>query len=183
MKKHRTWKRKIHLINKPLQFSYMGLTIWILLLGIILVGPLSYNITVTTILAHTEAAGNAPLDAYQLIKEINHILLRTIGVLLASLIVFAGALEVIYMHRVAGPIHRMENVIKELSHGRRVALIQLRKRDFFKNMAKSMNDLIEFHNERDEKVQAILKEAKKLPELKEKVAEVEPLFPDSSQES
>lgn len=183
MKKHRTWKRKIHLINKPLQFSYMGLTIWILLFGVIVLGTLTYYITVKTILAHTEAAGNVPLDAYQLIAELNHILLRTIGVVLASLILFAGALQVIYMHRIAGPMYRMEKVIKELSHGKRVALIQLRKKDFFKNMAESMNDLIKFHNERDEKVQAILKEAKKFPELKEKVAEVEPLFTDSSQES
>jgi len=183
MEKDRKWKRKIHVINKPLQFSYMGMTIWILLLGTIIVGTLTYYITVTTILAHTEAAGNVPLDAYLLIKDINRILLRTIGVVLASLIVFAGALEVIYMHRIAGPMHRMEKVIKELSHGRRVALIELRKKDFLKNIAESMNDLIRFHNERDEKVQVILREAKKFPALKQKVAEVVPLFPDSSQES
>jgi len=178
----RAWKRKIYLINKPLQLSYMGITIWVLLLGMVLVGTLIYYVTLNTFLNQMKTAGNMLL-ALELVDEVNRILLRSAGVVFVCLIVLAGALKIIFLHRIAGPMHRIEKVIQELSRGKKVAQIELRKKDSFKNVAEAINKLIGFHNERDEKVQAILKEAKKLPELKEKVAQVEPLFPDFSQET
>ena len=182
MAKDRKWKRKIYLINKPLQFSYMGTTIWILLLGIILVGTLTYYITMNTLLTRVETVENLPFAMHQLIRDINSTLFKTIGVVFISLIVFAAAFEIIHLHRIAGPMHRIEKVLEELSQGKRVGPIRLRKKDFFQNIAESLNKVMKFYNERDEKVQTILKEAKKLPELKEKIAEIEPFFPDSSNE-
>ncbi len=157
----------------------MGISLWILLLGIIFVGILTYYITMSMLLTQLKTAQNVP----HLIQDINSILLKSIGLVFVSLIVFAGALEIVYLHRVAGPMYRIARILDELSQGKRITQVKLRKKDFFKNIADSINKLIQFQNERDEKFLAILKEVKKLPELKEKVAELEPFFPDFSKES
>jgi peptidoglycan hydrolase CwlO-like protein len=135
-----------------------------------------------TLLTRIETVENLPFAMHQLISNINSVLLKAIGVVFVSLLIFAAAFEIIHLHRIAGPMHRIEKVLEELSQGKRVGPIRLRKKDFFQNIAESLNKVMKFYNERDEKVQTILKEAKKLPELKEKIAELEPFFPDLSKE-
>jgi len=50
-----TYRRKNYIVNKPLQFIYSGITVYLLLIGIIVVGITTYYITLSTILTQLEA--------------------------------------------------------------------------------------------------------------------------------
>ncbi|MDD3726356.1 MAG: hypothetical protein PHI44_04100 [Candidatus Ratteibacteria bacterium] len=135
-------RRRKYLINKPLQFIYSGIMIYLLLIGIIVVGAGRYYLTFNTILDELEAQGGF-VQAYEMVKSINFLILRRIGIMLIVVLVFAFCLGVLYLHRIAGPIYRIERTIREMVEGKKVEPIRLRKKDFFKSLAEAINKLIE----------------------------------------
>jgi len=137
------YKRKNYLINKPLQFAYMGIAIWLLLVSVLLIGTLTYYITLNTVLAQLESTQNLNIDAYQIVKTINSILSKRIGGLLVFLIILAGILEMFYLHRIAGPIYRIEKTLRDTAEGKKFIPIKLREKDFFKGLAEAANNFME----------------------------------------
>jgi len=175
MEQRKYVRRKNYLINKPLQFAYAGIAIWLLLIGIILVGTFTYYITLDTILRQMESAKFSS-DAYQLVRSINYLLSKKIGSLLIFVVILAGVLEILYMHRIAGPIFRIERTLKEVAEGKSFSPIRLRRKDFFKTLAEAVNKFMEFQNKKDTKIKEILKKAENYPELKQEIEEVKKLF-------
>jgi len=135
-------KRKNYLINKPLQFAYAGITVWLLLIAIILIGTFTYYITLNTILNQLQVK-NQLVDAYKTVSTINLILIKRVGILLILVILFALILEIFFLHRIAGPIYRIEKTLNDIAEGKKVQPIKLRKKDFFKSLAASVNKVIE----------------------------------------
>jgi len=136
------YKRRKYLINKPLQFTYAGIAIWFLLIATILIGTITYYLTLNTILTQMEAEGQL-IDAYPVVKNINLILGKRIGILVGFIVIFTLILEILFLHRIAGPIYRIEKTLKELAEGKQVNKIKLRKKDFFKSLAETTNQLID----------------------------------------
>lgn len=169
-------RRRKYLINKPLQFAYSGIAIWLLLVGIILAGTLTYYITMNTILTRMESSSAFSVQAYQLVREINSLLSRRIGWLLAGLVVLTGGLEIFYMHRIAGPVYRMERTLREALEGKAFSPIRLREKDFFKGLAEALNRFMAFQQSKDEKVKILFKDVQQYPGLKEKARDLEKLL-------
>ncbi len=138
-------RRKKYLINKPLQFVYSGITVYLLLIGIMVVGMATYYITLNTILGQLESMGGL-IQAYEIVKAINLLLMKRIGILFLAVMVFAFILAVYYLHRIAGPMFRMEKTLNEIAEGKKVNPIKLRKKDFFKSVADALNRVIEKTN-------------------------------------
>ena len=136
------YKRRNYLINKPLQFAYAGIGIWLLLIGIILIGSLIYYFTLNTLLTQLGAIENVPFDTYQLVKNINSIIAKKIGLFLIFLIIIAGILQIWYLHRIAGPMYRIEKTLKETLEGKKFIPIKLREKDFFKSLAETVNEIM-----------------------------------------
>lgn len=136
------FRRRKYLINKPLQFIYSGITIYLLLIGIIVVGITTYYITLDTILSQLEAQGGL-LQAYEIVRSINSLIAKRVGVLLLTVMVFAFILAVYYLHRLAGPVYRIEKTLNDMAEGKEVSPVVLRKQDFFKSLAESLNKIIE----------------------------------------
>ncbi len=141
-------RRKNYLINKPLQFTYTGIAIWLLLIAIILVGTFTYYITLNTILNQLQME-NQLIDAYKIVSKINSILIKRLGILLILVIFFAFILEILFLHRISGPIYRIEKTLNDIADGKKVQPIKLRKKDFFKSLAVSVNKVIEKVNKMD----------------------------------
>ena len=141
MKKYKN-RRKKYLINKPVQFAYAGITIWLLLIATILVGTITYYLTLNTILTQIETEKQL-IDTYAIVKDINLLLGKRIGILLGFIVIFTLILEILFLHRVAGPIYRIEKTLKDLAEGKKVEKIKLRKKDFFKSLAEATNQVIE----------------------------------------
>jgi hypothetical protein len=123
------FKRRRILINKPVQFVLSGITIYFILIVIIVVGGLTYFITLNTILSQLEIE-NKLINAYEIVKNINILLLKRTGFLILLLIILVFYLEVRFLHRIAGPLYRIERTLKEISEGKDVEPIKLRKKDF-----------------------------------------------------
>ncbi len=140
MEKKRFRRRK-YLINKPLQFVYSGITVYLLLIGIMVVGMATYYITLDTILSQLEAQGGMT-QAYEMVKNINILLMKRISILFIVVMVFAFILAVYYLHRIAGPVFRIEKTLNEIAEGKKVDLVRLRKKDFFKSLADALNRVI-----------------------------------------
>jgi hypothetical protein len=139
------FKRRRILINKPLQFVFSGITIYFILIVIIVVGGLTYFITLNTILSQLEIE-NKFINAYEIVKNINILLLKRTGFLILLLIILVFYLEIRFLHRVAGPLYRIEKTLKEISEGKDVEPIKLRKKDFYKTLADEVNKVIEYIN-------------------------------------
>ncbi|MCM8833174.1 MAG: hypothetical protein NC816_04550 [Candidatus Omnitrophica bacterium] len=136
-------RRKRYLINKPVQFIFSGITIYLIIIVIMLVGGLTYYITLNTILNQLEIE-NKIINAYEIVRNINIILVKRIGILLLILIFLTFYLEIRFLHRIVGPLYRIEKVINEISEGKDVEKIRLRKKDFFKQFAETVNKLIDY---------------------------------------
>jgi len=139
------FKRRRILINKPVQFVFSGITIYFILIVIIVVGGLTYFITLNTILSQLEIE-NKFINAYEIVKNINILLLKRTGFLILLLIILVFYLEVRFLHRIAGPLYRIEKTLKEISEGKDVEPIKLRKKDFYKTLADEVNKVIEYIN-------------------------------------
>lgn len=142
MKKNR---RKRYLINKPVQFIFSGITIYFILIVIILVGGLTYFITLNTILSQLEIESKF-INAYEIIKNVNIFILKRVGILIILAIIVIFYLEIRFLHRIAGPLYRIEKTLNEISEGKNVEFIKLRKKDFYKSLAESVNKVIEYIN-------------------------------------
>jgi signal transduction histidine kinase len=138
-------KRIKYLINKPVQFIFSGLTVYFIILVIILVGGLTYFITLNTILSQLDLE-NKIVDAYGIIRNINILLLKRIGILLLLLISLTFYLEIRFLHRIVGPLYRIEKVLNEIIEGKNVEHIKLRRKDFLKSFAETINRLIDYIN-------------------------------------
>jgi methyl-accepting chemotaxis protein len=139
------FKRRRILINKPVQFVFSGITIYFILIVIIVVGGLTYFITLNTILSQLEIE-NKFINAYEIVKNINILLLKRTGFHILLLIILVFYLEVRFLHRIAGPLYRIEKTLKEISEGKDVEPIKLRKKDFYKTLADEVNKVIEYIN-------------------------------------
>ncbi|MEM2117213.1 MAG: hypothetical protein QW754_05755 [Thermoplasmata archaeon] len=139
------YKRRKYLINKPVQFIFSGITIYFILLIILLIAGLTYYITLNTILSQLELE-NKLINAYEIITTINSILIKRLGVLCFAFLLVVFYFEIRFLHRIAGPLYRIEKVLKELSEGKNVEKIKLREKDFYKSLAETVNLVIDHVN-------------------------------------
>lgn len=139
----RKYKRKKYLINKPVQFFFSGITVYFIFVIIITIGGLTYFFTLNTILTQLELE-NKLIDAYEVIRKINLILLKRIGISLIMLLLLTFYLQIRFLHRIAGPLFRIEKCLREISEGKKVEKIKLRKKDFYKSLAEAVNKVIEY---------------------------------------
>ncbi|MFN4227509.1 MAG: hypothetical protein ACK4F0_05160 [Candidatus Ratteibacteria bacterium] len=138
-------RRKKYLINKPVQFIFSGITIYFIIIVIILVGGITYFITLNTILNQLELE-NKIINAYEVVKNINIILAKRIGTLMVLLVILTFYLEIRFLHRIVGPLYRIEKVLNEITEGKDVEKIKLRRKDFLKQFAETVNRLIDYIN-------------------------------------
>jgi methyl-accepting chemotaxis protein len=71
--------------------------------------------------------------------------------LVPLLLGFLGLLTVVFLvmsHRIAGPLHRFQQVFREVAHGRLTTTVQLRDRDYLKPEAADLDAMIASLRER-----------------------------------
>ena len=70
-------------------------------------------------------------------------------------LVLAFLIGILYSHKLAGPIYRVEKSIMALIHGQSDFKIKLRKKDEFKNLADTFNRLIDYFKLNKETITAV----------------------------
>ncbi|MCX7706319.1 MAG: hypothetical protein N2115_08745 [bacterium] len=140
-------RRKRYIVNKPVQIGYFGLTAWFICLGILLVGSITYYFTLNTIMSEIEISSPS-FDTVELVNRINIILQKKLALVFAGLIVVAGILVILYLHRVVGPVFRIEKILRDVSEGKPFVPIKLRRKDSFKSLAEAINVFVLCHQKK-----------------------------------
>ncbi len=165
-------RRRTYLINKPIQFGYAGIVIWLMLNMSLVVGAATYFTTIDTILDQMESAGSTSFNVYDVVTRINGILMYRLGIMFLALVAVAGVSEIFFLHRIVGPIHAIQTRLQSVLAGEAFRPIVLRKKDYFQSLADVVNGVMEARREKDEAVEALLAAAEGRPELAELVARV-----------
>lgn len=136
------FRRRRYIIKKALQFRYIGIIFVLALLASIVTG---YTVFATgwTILGEKLANVYPQGRLIYIFRTVNLILIRNL-LLISPLIFIMGLL---FSHKIAGPVYRIEKTIDEIAKGNLALKIKLRKGDELRDLADIINIMIGNLNE------------------------------------
>jgi methyl-accepting chemotaxis protein len=159
------FRRLRYLINTRLQLAYAGLVIWFVFNAILAIGATTYVLVLDTFLGELEEVGSDTVNAYSLVTNINDTLAWRIGLLVVVLLPLAGLLAIYFLHRLAGPIYKIHNTLKDVLDGKPVEPIVLRRSDYFGDLANEVNRLLEVHRQKDKAIAELTEALRQRPDL------------------
>jgi len=132
------FRRKRYLIKRGMQFRYIGIVFALVILASIVTG---YTVFATgwTLLGEKLASVYPQGRLVYVFRTTNMALMRNL--LLVSPFIFLLAL--IFSHKVAGPVYRIEKSIDEIAGGNLMLKVKLRKGDELKDLAEIINVMTE----------------------------------------
>lgn len=138
MKSRRVVFRRQYLIKKGLQFRYIGIVFSLALLASVVTG---YTVFATgwTLLGEKLANVYPQGRLIYVIRTTNLALIRNL-LFVSPFIFFLGLL---FSHKIAGPVYRIEKSIEEIAKGNLALRIKLRKGDEFWDLADIINTMTE----------------------------------------
>lgn len=134
----RTYKRRIYIINRKFQFRYLFI---ILAVMIIAIGAVSF----TTFYIIWDRVINEFFFVPDAAQKLSGIFIKTSQALIVPVIVLMlifSLIGVLFSHRIAGPLYRVEKVAEELGKGNLDLKVKFRKNDEFHNLADALNKMI-----------------------------------------
>lgn len=148
-------KRSIQsvLIHRPMQREFT-----FVMLGIMMTAAFAVGMVINLTLG--DLTENAPVTITRttlerMIYDANSQLVVSSILIIFLAVIATGLFGVFFLHRVAGPVYRMGQVLKRMGGGEIPSEVQLRKRDFFKETAEELNRVIQLLRELDDKSKTI----------------------------
>jgi methyl-accepting chemotaxis protein len=133
------WKRRRIVVDKEFQFRY--LMTWVLLTTSLLAGIVLASWSVLTFFS-----SDRTMFIY-------------VNAACASVITAVSMYYiVVHSHRIAGPAFRLKRVLGEMAGGRRGFRVRLRRKDYLKDIADALNNLLEKTEDREAKISALARE-------------------------
>ena len=135
-------RRKIYLINPRFQWRFIGFMAAVSLLAIAILF-LSNVLFFRTMHQEALAVGLAPDNPYfDFLAEQQSSLTKVyLGVSAVAFVVMMG-LGILYSHRIAGPLHNLNNRMKQIAQGGDPAPVRFRRKDQFRELAESFNAML-----------------------------------------
>ena len=135
-------RRKVYLINPRFQWRFIGFmaVVSLLAIAILFVSNVLFFRNMTQ---EALGAGLAPDNPYfDFLKEQKSALsMLYFGVSAVAFVVMMG-LGVLYSHRIAGPLYRLNQHMKAIADGAEPSPVNFRKRDQFQELVESFNAMI-----------------------------------------
>lgn len=103
------------------------------------------------------------LSPYEVMSSINYLLTVRITIALLITIFIAGFLSIKFLHRVGGPMYRFRITLKQISNGQIPQDINLRRNDFYKDIADEINRVIALLKGKHETAQKFARELERVP--------------------
>jgi methyl-accepting chemotaxis protein len=130
-------RRKKYFIKPGFQSRLTAIFILIVIIVANIVGALVYGFSVQKLEDKLVEESKLPIDS----KQLGQALLP--GVIIAELIsIFVVAFICIFVtHTIAGPVYRMERVVRNIGEGDLTHFTKLRPKDELKDLADAMNDM------------------------------------------
>lgn len=130
-------RRKKYFIKPGFQSRLTAIFILIVIIVANIVGALVYGFSVEKLESNLVEEAKLPVDS----KQLGQALLP--GVIIAELIsIFVVAFICIFVtHTIAGPVYRMEKVVRNIGEGDLTHFIKLRPKDELKDLADAVNEM------------------------------------------
>jgi len=130
-------RRKKYFIKPGFQSRLTAIFILIVIIVANIVGALVYGFSVEKLESNLVEEAKLPVDS----KQLGQALLP--GVIIAELIsIFVVAFICIFVtHTIAGPVYRMEKVVRNIGEGDLTHFIKLLPKDELKDLADAMNEM------------------------------------------
>jgi len=157
-------RRKNYFIKKRFQLSFLYRFVILLLLEAVFIAGLLMYISSDTLTTgyHDSILTIENTPNFFLVPTILIILIVGLGIGIAGMIVF-----IFLSHRIAGPLYRFEQDLKEVSAGDLTKRINLRKTDQLMEIKESINMLIGLLDERIRRIKKHLLELEELVSKKD----------------
>lgn len=148
-------KRSIQsvLIHRPMQREFTFVMLVIMMTAALAVGMVIHR--TLSQLTEDAPATITRTTLERMVYDVNSQLVVTSILIIFLAVIATGLFGVFFLHRVAGPVYRMGQVLKRMGGGEIPAEVRLRRRDFFKETAEELNKVIQLLRELDDKSKAI----------------------------
>ena len=135
-------RRKIYLINPRFQWRFIGFMAAVSLLAIAILF-LSNILFFRNMHAEALSVGLAPDNPYFdfLAEQQSSLSIVYFGVSAVAFVVMMG-LGILYSHRIAGPLHNLNNRMKQIAEGGEPTPVRFRRKDQFGELAESFNAVL-----------------------------------------
>ncbi|MBU4311844.1 MAG: HAMP domain-containing protein [Candidatus Omnitrophica bacterium] len=132
------FRRKQYIVKKGMQFRYIGIVFGLVILASIITG---YTVFATgwTLLGEKLASVYPQGRLMFVIKATNVALIRNLLFISPALFI----LPLLFSHRIAGPVYRIEKSILDITKGDLALKIKLRKGDELTDLAEIINSMTE----------------------------------------
>jgi nitrogen fixation/metabolism regulation signal transduction histidine kinase len=140
-------------IHRPMQREFTFVMLGIMMTAAVAVGMV-INRTLSALTEGT-ASTISRTTLERIIYDANSQLVVSSIFIIFIAVIATGLFGVFFLHRVAGPVYRMGQVLKRIGGGEIPGEVHLRRRDFFKETAEELNRVIQLLRELDEKSKAI----------------------------
>jgi HAMP domain-containing protein len=137
--------RRIYVIDREFQYRYM--TTWILM-------TLAF-VAVNALVLYWGARTGERGMASEVVLEHLSFMMEAGSIFVICVTIFLGCLLLLLSHRIAGPAYRIRKCMSRLSKGDYSFDVRLRKRDYLKEVADAMNELIASLRERRVRLDAV----------------------------
>ena len=131
-------RRRRYFIKKKFQLKYIGLILGVMFLGAVVSG---YTIYYNSWLLLGEKLANVYPQGrlIEIFRSVN----MSLALNLFFVSVFCIGVAIFTSHKVAGPIYRMINFLKDVTGGNYSQRVTLRKHDELKDLAEAINALVD----------------------------------------
>ena len=135
-------RRKIYLINPRFQWRFIGFMAAVSLLAILILYG-SNVLFFRNMRQDALAAGLTPDNPFFdfLDEQKSALSMVYFGISAVAFVLMVG-LGVLYSHRIAGPLHRLNSHMKAIALGGEPAPVNFRRRDQFQELAETFNAMI-----------------------------------------
>lgn len=133
----RTYKRRQYMVDLPLQLSYVG--VYLSTLVLLVVGFIALNYVFAQVYQRALKIQKHGLLLDASPEVVLFALVNFVFVML--LLIGAAVYAIVHSHRVAGPAYRLKNALRQLQLRDYDQHVQLRSKDFLKDLAEHVNVL------------------------------------------
>lgn len=147
------FRRRKYLVKAGLQFRYIGAILGtVFVIAAVCITTTYFNLLV---LLGEKLANVYPQGRLMItLQEVNLVAFYRVLILIP----FVALVGLLLSHRIAGPVFRIEKVLKDVGKGNLNVSLQLRKKDELKSMADTINDMTAALRETEKSNQKLIRE-------------------------
>lgn len=146
LKKLNLVRRRQYLVNKEMQYPLLKIFIYGSLINIFII-YLSMKYIIFDFSRNLNLVINLSEDEKEIILNLAGQIINNTFCIVAAIVALITYYLLKFSNRAAGPIFNMNRVLKSYKSGNKNERIRIRKKDFFQDLAKNMNEILEENNE------------------------------------